>query len=66
MTMRFTQIRTFWGAEEASTVIDFLDELRDMLWVVYGEEIIEMHKAIAETETDDSQWDGEFDDEIPF
>lgn len=66
MTMRFTQIKTHWCAEEASAVIEFLDELRDMLWATYGEEIIAMHQADAEIEINDSQWDSEFDDEIPF
>lgn len=65
MTMRFTQIKTHWRAEEASTVIEFLGDLRDMLWDVYGEEIIAMYKADAEIEIDDSQWDGEPDNE-PF
>ncbi len=32
---------TYWEAQEALSVITFLDELRDLLWASYGEEIME-------------------------
>lgn len=67
MTMKLTQIRTYWTAEEAESVISFLDELRDLLWTVYGHDIVEMHQAefngnagVGPVE------DGDFDDEINF
>lgn len=46
MTMKLTQLRTYWDADEADAIITFLDELREVLWTVYGEEIIERHQAL--------------------
>lgn len=59
MTMRFTQMVTFWNAGDAYTVIQFLDELRELLWNTYGEQIIEMmQEASAEQcHQDDEQRD---------
>ena len=48
MTMRLTQLRTYWEANEASAIIDFLDELKDVLWTVYGDEIIEQRQALQQ------------------
>ncbi len=67
MTMKFTQLKTHWSADEASCVIEFLDELRDSLWSVYGKDIIEMHHARCINTADESQVvHREFDDEIDF
>ena len=56
MTMKFTQLVTYWDAADAYAVITFLEELRDTLWLVYGDDIIEMHNEDAEKQhpTDDS------------
>ena len=71
--MRISPLRTYWDAGEAQLAIDFLDELRDVLWKVYGEEIIAMHVKDAETENaiagegyEDKQTDFNFDDKIEF
>ena len=49
MTMKFTQLRTYWDAGEAQTVIAFLDELREVLLTVYADEISESNnKNISE------------------
>ena len=45
MTMKLSQLKTHWNAGDAHMVISFLDELKDMLWASYGEEIIEMHRS---------------------
>ena len=39
MTMRLTQLKTHWNADEAETIIDFLDDLRDVLLTSYAQEI---------------------------
>jgi hypothetical protein len=66
MTMKFTQLTTYWNAEEAHSVIEFLDSLRDLLWATYGDEIIAMLKAASENNSDSDESDTEFDDEIDF
>ena len=71
--MKITQLRTYWDAGEAHVMIEFLDELRDLLWAVYGQDIIAMHVEDADNENgttvevhDDRQTDLEFDDKIEF
>lgn len=44
MNMKFTQLTTHWTADDAYCVIAFLDELRDVLWASYGDQIIEMRQ----------------------
>jgi hypothetical protein len=73
MMMKITQLRTYWDAGEAQMVIEFLDELRDVLWTAYGQEIIAMHAEEADNENattgevhDGRQTDLEFDDKIEF
>ncbi len=67
MTMKFTQLVTYFDASEADTTITFLDGLRDLLWATYGEEIIEMRQATLEnTPSDGEPLGSEFDDEINF
>ena len=41
MTMRFSHLKTHWNADDAYTIIAFLDELRDALWETYEADIIE-------------------------
>ena len=70
--MKITQLKTYWDAGDAQMVIAFLDELKDVLWAAYGEEIIAMHVKNADNENvtgevhDDRQTDLEFDDKIEF
>jgi hypothetical protein len=45
MSMNFSQLRTYWEADDAHLVISFLDELRDTLWATYGAEIIEQQQT---------------------
>ena len=67
MTMNTTRLTTYWTVEEAATVIDFLDRLREALWETYGEQITEMHReAYDDGIRDTHQRAFEFDDEIPF
>ncbi len=62
--MKTTRLTTYWSAEEADTVVAFLDELRDTLWECYGEQITEMrHNAVTRTERDARQMQWLFDDD---
>lgn len=40
MTMRVNQITPYLRPEDAHTVIEFLDQLREMLMQTYGDEIV--------------------------
>jgi hypothetical protein len=65
--MKLTQLTTHYNADEAYTVIEFLDRLREILWAAYGEEIIEMLKAATENNPDKSEKvNPQLDDEIDF
>lgn len=67
MTMEITRIATYWTAAEADAVVAFLDELKDMLWQTYGDQITEMRRAALVTaETDTDQPASAFDDTIDF
>lgn len=66
MSMSVTRLTTHWSAEEAYTVIAFLDELRDQLWETYGDRINEMFLAEVKHRTDDRQCEIPFDDDIDF
>ena len=66
MTMKVTQFTTRQTADEAHTVIEFLDSLRDLLWATYSEEIVAMLKTESENNPDSDESDPEFDDEIDF
>lgn len=39
MSMRVHKLTTYLRAEDAYTIIEFLDQLRDMLMLTYGDEI---------------------------
>ena len=67
MTMNVTRLRTYWTLDEAATVIDFLDILRDALWETYGEQITRMHRESYDDHIrDTNQCELEFNDDIPF
>ena len=67
MSMKITRVHTHWTAEEAHTVIEFLDVLRDQLWQSYGDSIVEMlrHASVNEA-CQDGQTTFEFDDDMNF
>ena len=45
MAIRFSQLSIVWGADEANTMLQLLDELRDALWETYGEQIVQLRRA---------------------
>ena len=67
MTMKIIRLTTYWTADQADTVVAFLDELRDMLWETYGDQIIEMRRsAIVRTESSTDQPGTPFGDTSDF
>jgi hypothetical protein len=67
MTMRLTQLATHCEPDEALTMIQFLDQLKELLWTAYGEEII--RQAYAEQNHrnfHEEQLALDFDDPVPF
>ena len=61
MTMRVSTIATYLRPEEAYTLVEFLDQLRDMLMETYGDEMRAMLQEASRPEPR-----GEFDDDNPF
>ena len=67
MNWKVTRINTWWTADEASTVLSFLDELRDQLWHVHGEQITALRLAELEAqENNEHQGQLELDNHIDF
>jgi len=67
MTMKVTRLYTHWDAEQAHTVLDFIDQLRDQLCDIYGDQIVEMLRAAsADNSVDEQQSELDFDDNIGF
>lgn len=67
MSMKITPLKTYWTADQADTVIMFLDELRDLLWETYSEQIIEMRLSVsASTEPEADPTAPAFDDTSDF
>jgi len=67
MGMKITRLHTHWSAEEAHSVIEFLEVLRDQLWEIYGDTVVEMlREASANEAWQEAQVEIEFDDEIKF
>jgi len=42
MTMRVSKLTTYLRPEDAYTLVEFLDQVREMLLQTYGEEIVAM------------------------
>ena len=67
MSMKVTRLYTHWTPEEARTIIEFLDRLRDQLCDIYGDQIISLlSEACVSQDIDELQADLEFDDDIEF
>lgn len=67
MTMKVTRLTTYWTPDEAATVIDFLDSLREALWETYGEQITKMYQEEHELHRQhNNPCEPGFDDDIPF
>lgn len=67
MNWKVLRISTWWTAEEASTVLSFIDELRDELLATYGDQIRAMHVAqIEDQKADENQGQLNLDHHIDF
>ena len=67
MGMKIIRVHTHWTAEEAHTVIEFLDVLRDQLWHCYGDTVLDtLRHASANNACHEHQVTFEFDDDIDF
>ena len=67
MTMNSILLTTYWTIDDAATVIDFLDVLRDALWETYEDQITQMYREAYDNRFQDSnQCELVFDDDIPF
>lgn len=67
MSMKVTRLYTYWTAEEAYTVIEFMDVLREQLYETYGDAITDMLRdASANPARHKEQIEFAFDDDIEF
>lgn len=62
--MKILKITTYWSPEEADCIYQLLDELKEVIWEAYGEEILKMYQEMNDEKTK-VQLKG-FDDEIQF
>lgn len=67
MSMKITRLYTYWDPDQAHTILEFLDRLRDQIWEIYGDEIVDLLRNRSDTPTKDQhQIELEFDDDIDF
>ena len=65
MSKQCIDVAYYWTPAEAAAVLDYLDRLRDCVWEMYHQDIIELRKAEdAEPCTNDNQHGLDLD--IPF
>jgi len=67
MSMKVTRLYTHWEAAQAQAIIEFLDHLREQLWEIHGDQIVEMLREASDTQDiNEQQAEFEFDDDIEF
>jgi len=67
MSMKVTRLYTYWDAPEAHAAIEFLEVLRDQLWEIYGDQIVDLLREEAVTQVvNKHQGELEFDDDVEF
>jgi hypothetical protein len=67
MTMKLTQLLTHWEPDEALAMTQLLDQLKELLWSAYGEQIVRQEYAEQEhRKLDEEQLMLELEDPIPF
>ena len=67
MPMKIMKLPAYWDAADAQLIINFIDELRDLLVDTYGDEIVELHRRLAQDNTvNESQTDLPFNDPVEF
>ncbi len=63
--MKVLRIPTFWTAEQADTIHEFLGELQAAVWQECHDDIQRMHEEVRKNKTHVSDND-DFDDEVEF
>ena len=63
MTLQITTLLTHYSPHQAEELILWLDTLRDALWKIYGDQILEQHDALDQ---DRRQREFDFNDDPPF
>ncbi len=67
MPMKIARLTTHWDADQAHTILEFLDELRDQLCEIYGDEIIDLLRDGSINRIgDQQQTELPFNDDIEF
>ena len=69
MSMKLSYLRTYFDADDANCIIEFLGEVKELLWATYGAEIIERQQLYSQQKSDTDLIDcteDDFDDQIPF
>ena len=62
--MKTLKITTYWTREEADCIYQLLDELKEVIWEAYGEEILKMYQEMNDEKTETQRED--FNDQIQF
>ena len=52
MNIKALDVAYYWSPREAAAILDYLDRLRDLVWDLYGEEIIELRQREVESDED--------------
>ncbi len=67
MSWKVMRVNTWWSAEEACTMLSFLDELRDQLWHTHGDQITAYRLAELDAQQNDqSQGRLDLEEHIDF
>ena len=67
MSMKVTRLYTYWEAPEAHAVIEFLEVLRDQLWEIYGDQIIDLlREGSVPQVANEQQGELDLDDDLDF
>ena len=64
MNIRCVDAAYYWTPEEAGAIVDYLDRLRDTVWEIYSDDIIDCRTPDPDEPEDPRQRHLRFDDEI--
>jgi len=62
--MKIIRIPTFWTAEQADTIYEFLGELRTAVWQEYYEDIDQLYDEVRKQAQE--HIDNDVDDDVEF
>ena len=52
MNLKALDVVYYWSPREAAAILDYLDRLRDLVWDLYGDDIIELRQSEGESSAD--------------